>query len=169
MTDNWPSLSSLSASNVVPVKESTNYCSVFHLDIILLPWICDLFYLDIILWPWNDIFFLDIICYRDVTFSTSISFYHRNFRIGNHNLKIETERFTIPKTSEDLGICYHCNQNSVENELHILFHCDQYNDLRKTLLIKINDQNTSLQITFIAMIKSVFFLTILFTYLQASC
>ena len=80
--------------------------------------------------------------YRDVTFSTLISFYHRNLRIGNHNLKIETERFTIPKTSEDLRICYHCNQNSVENELHILFHCDQYNDLRKTLFIKINDQNT---------------------------
>ena len=48
------------------------------------------------------------------------------FRIGNHNLQI----------------CDHCNQNSVENELHILFHCDQYNDLRKTLFIKINDRNT---------------------------
>ena len=55
------------------------------------------------------------------------------FRIGNHNLKIETGRFTIPKTPEDL---------TVENEMHILFHCDQYNDLRKTLFIKINDPNT---------------------------
>ena len=44
------------------------------------------------------------------------------FRIGNHNLKIETGRFTIPKPPEDLRICDHCNQNSVENELHILFH-----------------------------------------------
>ena len=60
---------------------------------------------------------------------------HTNFRIGNHNLKIETGRFTIPKTPEDLRICDHCNQNSVENELHILIFlgCDQYNDLRKTL------------------------------------
>ena len=64
------------------------------------------------------------------------------FRIGNHNLKIGTGRFTIPKTPEDLRICDHCNQNSVENELHILFHCDQYIDLRKTLFIKINDRNT---------------------------
>ena len=64
------------------------------------------------------------------------------FRIGNHNLKIETGRFTIPKTPEDLRICDHCIQNSVENELHILLHCDQYNDLRKTLFIKINDRNT---------------------------
>ena len=56
------------------------------------------------------------------------------FRIGNHNLKIETGRFTIPKTPEDLRICDHCIQNSVENETHILFHCDLYDDLRKTLL-----------------------------------
>ena len=69
------------------------------------------------------------------------------FRIGNHNLKIETGRFTIPKTPEELRICDHCNLNSVENEMHILFHCDVYNDLRKTLFIKINDRNTFLQIT----------------------
>ena len=68
------------------------------------------------------------------------------FRIGNHNLKIETGRFTIPKTPdhEDLRICDKCNLNSVENELHILFHCDLYNDLRKTLFIKISDRNTLL-------------------------
>ena len=33
-----------------------------------------------------------------------------------------------------IRICDHCNQNSVENEVHILFHCDLYNDLRKTQL-----------------------------------
>ena len=71
-----------------------------------------------------------------------LSFLASKFRIGNHNLKIETGRFTIPKTPEDLRICDHCNQNSVENQLHILFHCDQFNDLRKTLFIKINDRNT---------------------------
>ena len=64
------------------------------------------------------------------------------FRIGNHNLKIETGRFTIPKTPEDLRICDHCNLNSVENELHILFHCDLCNDLRKTVFIKSNDRHT---------------------------
>lgn len=59
------------------------------------------------------------------------------FRIGNHNLKIETGRFTIPKTPEASpsleSVCDHyCNQNSVENELHILlFHCDQYDDIKK--------------------------------------
>ena len=64
------------------------------------------------------------------------------FRIENHNLKIETGRFTIPKTAEDIRICDHCNLTSVENETHILFDCDVYNDLRKTLFIKINDRNT---------------------------
>ena len=68
------------------------------------------------------------------------------FRIGNHNLKIETGRFTIPKTPdhEDLRICDKCNLNSVENELHILFPCDLYNDFRKTLFIRINYRNTLL-------------------------
>ena len=40
-------------------------------------------------------------------------------RIGNHNLKIKTGRFTILKTLEDLRICDHCRLNSVENEMHI--------------------------------------------------
>ena len=62
------------------------------------------------------------------------------FRIGNHNLKIETGSFTIPKRPEDLRICNNCNLNLVENEMHILSRCDLYNDLRKTLFIKINDR-----------------------------
>ena len=53
--------------------------------------------------------------------------------IGNHNLKIETGRFTILKTLEDLRICDHCSLNSVVNEMHILFHYDLFDDLRKTL------------------------------------
>ena len=65
------------------------------------------------------------------------------FRIGNHNLRIESGRITIPKTPEDLRICDHCSLNSVENEMHILFHCNLYDDLRKILFIKIKDRNTS--------------------------
>ena len=59
------------------------------------------------------------------------------FRIGNHNLRIESGRFTIPKTPEDLRICDHCSLNSVENEMHVLFHCNLYDDLRKILFTKI--------------------------------
>ena len=83
------------------------------------------------------------------------------FRIGNHNLRIETGRFTIPKTPEDLRICDYCNLNSVENKMHILFHCDLYNDLRKTLfLLKSTTEIHYFQFTK-SMIKSVLFLTIL--------
>ena len=38
------------------------------------------------------------------------------FRIGNYKLKIETERFIIPQTPEDLRISDHCNLNLVEND-----------------------------------------------------
>ena len=84
----------------------------------------------------------------------------RGSKIVHYNLKKATGRFTIPKTPEDLRICDHCNQNSVENELHILFHCDQYNDLRKTLFIKINDRNTlftnyNILVSFAAVIRVV--------------
>ena len=62
------------------------------------------------------------------------------FRIGNHNLRIESGRFTIPKTPEDLRICDHCSLNSVENEMHVLFHCNLYDDLRGILFTKINER-----------------------------
>ena len=58
------------------------------------------------------------------------------FRIGNQNLRIESGRFTIPKTPEDLRICDHCSLNSVENEMYVLFQCDLYDDLRKIFLVK---------------------------------
>ena len=63
------------------------------------------------------------------------------FRIGNHNLRIESGRFTIPKTPKDLRICDHCSLNSVENEMPVLFQCDLYDDLRKILFSKLNKRN----------------------------
>ena len=41
------------------------------------------------------------------------------FRIGNHNVKVETGRFRTP---EDPRIWDHCNLNSVESEMPVLFH-----------------------------------------------
>ena len=41
------------------------------------------------------------------------------FRIGNHNVKVETGRFRTP---EDLRIWDHCNLNSAESEMPVLFH-----------------------------------------------
>ena len=43
------------------------------------------------------------------------------FRLGNHQLLIETGRHTIPKTPENLRICPFCHLNEVENETHLYF------------------------------------------------
>ena len=83
------------------------------------------------------------------------------FRIGNHNLKIETGRLIIPKTPVDLRICDHCHQNSVENELHI-YYFTVINTMiwERLFFLKSTTEIHYLHIT-ISMIKSVFFLTIL--------
>ena len=52
------------------------------------------------------------------------------FRLGNHQLLIETGRQTVPKTPEKLRICTSCQSNDVENESHVLFSCALYNNFR---------------------------------------
>ena len=52
------------------------------------------------------------------------------FRLGNHQLRIESGRHTIPKTSEHLRNCLFCNSTDIENESHSLFLCNLYNDIR---------------------------------------
>ena len=42
------------------------------------------------------------------------------FRLGNHLLRIETGRYTAPKTPEDLRICFICQANEVKNESHVI-------------------------------------------------
>jgi len=52
------------------------------------------------------------------------------YRLGNHRLRIETGRHTVPKTSENLIICPFCHLNEVENELHFVLSCHFYDNLR---------------------------------------
>ena len=52
------------------------------------------------------------------------------FRLGNHKLRIETGRHTIPKTPEHLRTCQICNTSEIENETHFLLRCNAYNDIR---------------------------------------
>ena len=42
------------------------------------------------------------------------------FRISSHNLHIETDRYTQPKTPADLRKCIYCNADAVEDETHLL-------------------------------------------------
>ena len=84
---------------------------------------------------------------------TDIAVFHRKgehkcvaskFRVRNHNLKIETGRFTIPKTPEDLRICDHCSQIQLKMKWTYYFTViDMTDDLRKTVYIKTNKRNTS--------------------------
>ena len=82
------------------------------------------------------------------------------FSLGNHSLKIENGRFTIPETPANLRICDHCNLNSVEDEMQVLFHCELYDQLRKISLLKSLNKIGYLK-ALIALINDHFFLIIL--------
>ena len=43
------------------------------------------------------------------------------FRLGNHRLRIETGRYTVPKTLEHVRICSLCQANELESECHVIF------------------------------------------------
>ncbi len=61
-------------------------------------------------------------------------------RLGNHTLRIETGRHTIPRTPEHLRICKHCNQNKIEDEKHFMLDCDLYINERQKLFEKIKNK-----------------------------
>ena len=41
--------------------------------------------------------------------------------LGNHQLRIETGRYTVPNTREHLTFCSLCQANEVEKECHVMF------------------------------------------------
>ena len=43
------------------------------------------------------------------------------FSLGNHRLRIETGRYTVPKTLKHVRICSLCQANELENECHVIF------------------------------------------------
>ena len=61
-------------------------------------------------------------------------------RLGNHTLRIETGRHTIPRTPEHQRLCKYCEQNKIENEQHFMLDCDLYENERKKLFEKINNK-----------------------------
>ena len=52
-------------------------------------------------------------------------------RSSNHKLRIETDRYHLPKIPENLRICQLCSSNKVENEIHFLFECNLNKNLRQ--------------------------------------
>ena len=62
------------------------------------------------------------------------------FRLGNHQLLIETGRHKIAKTPENLRICPFCQLNEVEHEIHFIFSCQLYNSLRSKFFADVNER-----------------------------
>ena len=56
------------------------------------------------------------------------------FRISAHNLRIETGRYTRPKTPENERICLYCDSQVIESESHFILGCDLYRGERDILM-----------------------------------
>ena len=52
-------------------------------------------------------------------------------RSSNHKLRIEIDRYYLPKIPGIIRICQLCLSNKVENEIHFLFECNLYKNLRQ--------------------------------------
>ncbi len=57
-------------------------------------------------------------------------------RCGILPIRIETGRYTSPKTPEHERICPVCDSEEVENEIHFVTKCELYTSLRNTLYTK---------------------------------
>ena len=81
----------------------------------------------------------DLTCKTDVSRSEYLDLIkneqHRQavakLRSSNHKLRIETDRYHLPKIPENLRICQLSSWNKVENEIHFLFECNLYKNLRQ--------------------------------------
>ena len=63
----------------------------------------------------------------------------RKFRISNHNLAIESGRYT--NTLTDNRICVFCSLNAIESEEHMLLNCILYNSLRNHFFDKMKSSD----------------------------
>ena len=54
-------------------------------------------------------------------------------RSSNYKLRIETDRYHLPKIPENLRMCQLCSSNGVENKINFLFECNLYKNLRQPL------------------------------------
>ena len=49
-------------------------------------------------------------------------------RVSAHGLRIETGRYTLPKTPGEERVCWNC-KDYIEDELHFLFNCPLYENI----------------------------------------
>ena len=66
------------------------------------------------------------------------------WRLSNHNLKIETGRYTRPYTERKDRICTMCS--SIEDEHHVVFSCPRYDDVRANHTQLLEQSSTIMEI-----------------------
>ena len=66
------------------------------------------------------------------------------WRLSNHTLKIETQRYTRPKTPREERVCTFCN--ILEDERHVIFDCPLYHNIRRNYeqILTTNDNITNI-------------------------
>ena len=73
---------------------------------------------------------------KSCIYSSFLNDYHRyiisRWRLSNHDLKIETGRYTKPCTPREERLCNFCN--SIEDEYHVIFVCPLYAIIRHNYL-----------------------------------
>ena len=62
------------------------------------------------------------------------------WRLSCHKVKIETGRYTVPKTPIENRKCSHCGL--IEDEFHFLLECSLYNSERESLAIELSNFST---------------------------
>ena len=69
--------------------------------------------------------------YLDICNNANIRQEMSKFRLSSHKLKIETDRYCLPRIPPQDRICINCSQNVCEDEFHFVTECEKYTSLRK--------------------------------------
>ncbi len=70
--------------------------------------------------------------YLDISLNRKERSILSQFRFGILPIRIESGRFVGERPEE--RICIYCQNNSIEDEIHLLFECEQYKDIRNSIL-----------------------------------
>ena len=62
--------------------------------------------------------------------NTKVRYCLSRFRLSSHKLKIETDRYVVPRIPPEQRLCTNCDLNICEDEFHFLIVCKKYSTHR---------------------------------------
>ena len=65
------------------------------------------------------------------------------FRVSSHHLRVETGRWTFPKTRYEDRLCLYCDSGQVDTELHSIIFCQLTDTNRNSLYTILNNIDNS--------------------------